>query len=280
MKWLLAPLRQEAKLMSVRSTNLLWGALLVGLAACGGTAFWAVRAERHSGTTQPPPQTRTASSTRNLSFQPDAMKLARQLGARFLTGKNATTLVLGTLKIGSEVRPMQLTRIQTDDGETVQLTLDALMGSLTWDPKQGVLSAGRQATASQRELIERLVFDSPDEFVLMQFRGSSYHTVARGVRPVDAPDGYDGPLWTVIRVDDPEQDDAKRPASRWRLFYVNTTTGLIDRIESEVQGQRIVAEISAWSKQNGEKFPAQIVWTSDKQTLMQYSLLSVSLSSN
>jgi len=173
------------------------------------------------------------------------MKLARQLGVRFLTGKNATSLVVGTLRIGSEARLIQMTRIQTDDGESVQLTLDGLLGSLTWDAKQGVLSAGRQATTSQRELIERLVFDSPDEFVLMQIRGSSYHTVARGVRPVDAPDDYDGPLWTIIRVDDPEQNEAKTPASRWRLFYVNTSTGLIDRTESEVQGQRVVAEISA-----------------------------------
>jgi hypothetical protein len=100
----------------------------------------------------------------------------------------------------------------------------------------------------------------------MQLRGASYYTVARSVRPADAPDGYDGPLWTIVRV--------------WRLYYINTATGLIDRIESEVEGQLIVAEISSWTEQDGEKLPAQIVWTRNGQTLMQYSLTNFSQSQN
>ena len=131
-----------------------------------------------------------------------------------------------------------------------------------------------------RELIERLVFDSPDQFVLMQLRGASYYTVARSVRPADATDGYNGPLWTIVRVDDSQRDEAKTATSRWRLYYINTATGLIDRIESEVDGQRIVAEISSWTEQNGEKLPAQIVWTRDGQALMQYTLTNFSQSQN
>ena len=175
---------------------------------------------------------------------------------------------------------MQMTRTQTEDGENVQITIERSLDTLTWDAKQGALSLGRPASPSQRELIERLVFDSPDQFVLMQFRGASYQTIARAARPVNAPDGYDGPLWTIVRVNDPERDDAKKAASPWRLYYLNTATGLIDRIESEVQGRRLVAEISSWIEQDGEKVPAQIVWTRDGQTLMRYSLTNFSQSQN
>lgn len=258
-------------------------ALLIGLVACGATALLVAGVRRTTDKPSLIAQTTTSARTtrrrRNLSLQPEALRLARQVGARFLAEKNATSALVGTLTIGSERRTMQVTRKLLEDGESVEIQVEG-SPALSWDAKQGALAADQQASGSERQLIERLVFDSPDQFVLMQLRGASYYTVARAVRPVDAPEGYDGPLWTIVRVDDPERDEAKKVASRWRLYYINTTTGLIDRIESEVQGQRIVAEFSSWTEQNGEKVPAQIVWTRDGQTLMRYNLTNFSQSQN
>jgi hypothetical protein len=189
-------------------------------------------------------------------------------------------VVAGTLTIGSEARNIQVTRTQTNNGESVEIEMADSQTSLAWDAERGGLSSDAQVTANDRELIERLVFDSPDQFVLMQLRGASYTTIAKSVRPAEATDGYSGPLWTIVRVDDPELDEAKRPLSPWRLYYLNTRTGLLDRIESEVGGQSIVAEISLWADHDGEKFPAQIVWTAGGRTLMQYSLTNFSLSLN
>ena len=270
--------------MSARAKTLLC-ALMIGLVTCGAAALWVATAAGHktkdkpSLTIQKPATAQTARGRRNLSLQPEALKLARQLGARFLADHNTTSVLVGTLTIGSETRNIQMMRKQSENGESVEVRL-AGSPALNWDAKGGSLASGQQATGSERQLIERLVFDSPDQFVLMQLRGASYYTVARFVRPVDAPEGYDGPLWNIVRVDDPEPDEAKKAASRWRLYYVNTTTGLIDRIESEVEGQRIVAEIFSWTEQHGEKVPAQIVWTRDGQTLMQYSLTNFSQSQN
>jgi hypothetical protein len=272
--------------MFVQSRTLLSCAPLIGLVAFGTAALLVDRAaapnriKEQPTTAQESTQTRLAPQARNLSLQPEALKLARHLGARFLAPKDTTSVMTATLKIGSDARTIQMTRAQTEDGESVQIAIDSSSGPFTWDAKQGGLTSGRQPGPTERELIERLVFDSPDQFVLMQFRGASYYTVARAVRPVDAPDGYEGPLWTIVRTDDPEQDEAKRPVSRWRLYYINAATGLIDRIESEVQGQRIVAEISSWTEQNGERLPAKIIWRRDGQTLMQYSLMGFSQSQN
>jgi hypothetical protein len=222
-------------------------------------------------------QPRPDLSTKNLALQPEAFKLARRLGARFSPDKSSTSVVAGTLTIGSEARTMEMTRTQTNNGETVEIGVAGFSAAFLWDAGKGGLSSDSRATENDRELVERLVFDSPDQFVLMQLRGASYTTIARGVRPADATGGYFGPLWTVVRVDDPEPDETKRALSPWRLYYLNTRTGLIDRIESEVKGKRILAEIS-WTERNGEKLPAQIVWSTGGQTLMQYSLTNFSLS--
>ena len=182
---------------------------------------------------------------------------------------------MATLTIGAERRVVRTVRKQTDDGEEVEVDIAGSPTSFTWDTKQGALLAGARATGSDRDLIERLVLDSPDQFVLAQLRGASYYTVASNVRPSGAGDSYHGPLWNIVRVDDPERDETKRPQSRWRLYFVNVATGLIDRIESEAQGQRISAAIT-WADVNGEKVSAQITWTHQSQTLMQYSLTDFS----
>jgi hypothetical protein len=171
---------------------------------------------------------------------------------------------------------MQTARTQTEKGEQVSITFPGSSSSLTWDAVEGAVSSSSPASGSDRELIERLVFDSPDQFVLAQLRGASYYTVARNVRPAGASDKYSGPLWNIVRVNDPQLDETKQPLSRWRLYYINTMTGLIDKIESEVVGQRIVAEIS-WTNLNGEKVPAQIIWTNEGRPLMQYSLTNLAI---
>jgi len=215
------------------------------------------------------------SGPRNLALQPEAFNMGRRLGGRFAPGKREKSILVGTLTMGADRRVVQTTRTQTDDGEQVEIRIAGSQGSLTWDSGQGALSSSGRATGTTRELIERLVLDSPDQFVLAQLRGASYYTVVRNVRPDDANDGYAGPLWNIVRVGDPQTDNEKQPESRWRLYYINTTTGLIDRIVSEVQGQQITAELK-WTEAGGEKLPAQIVWTRQGQTIMQYNLANFS----
>jgi hypothetical protein len=206
--------------------------------------------------------------------------MGRRLGKRFSPAKLHRLIQIGTLARGTELRVVEITRTQADDGEQVEIKIAGSLGSLTWDAARGFLSSGSQATGGDRELLERLVLDSPDQFVLAQLRGASYFIVARNVRPSNAGDNYTGPLWNVIRIGDPEKDEAKRAESNWRLYYLNAVTGLIDRIESQAQGRRITAEISGWTDQNGEKVPTQITWTRDGQVLMQYQLTNFSHSAN
>jgi hypothetical protein len=143
----------------------------------------------------------------------------------------------GTLTVGATSQAVQLVRRQTERGEGVEIALGPGPGSLRWDESEGPQSAGREASDDERRLIERLTFDSPDQFVLAQLRGASYYVVARNVRPEQADENYTGAVWDIFRIDDPDQDERKRPQSRWRLYYINSRTGLVDKVVSEIQGE-------------------------------------------
>ena len=274
--------------MSKKQQRIFWPSVIV-LAVCLSTLVVVAGRRANAGrnakaqTVEIPPaltttatQPVTRSIARNLSLQPAALNMGRRLGKRFSPARHEKSILVGTLLIGGDQRVVRTTRTQTNEGEQVEIQMAGSQGSLTWDSTEGPLSSRSRPSAADRELIERLVLDSPDQFVLGQLRGASYFTVARNVRPDDAGDNYAGPLWNIVRVDDPERNQEKRPQSQWRLYYINTSTGLIDRIVSEVNGQQIVAEISGWGEANGEKVPTEIIWTRQGQTLMTYRLTNFS----
>ena len=207
---------------------------------------------------------------RNLALQPEAFNMSRRLGRRFASEARGQSVAPGNLIIGSQRHIVQVVRSQKDDGELVEIKLGS-GEKLGWDAGNGATSGNRRANGVERELIERIVSDSPDQFVLAQLRGASYYTVARNVRPVDAENNYNGPTWTVIRITDGEVDESKRPLSRWRLYYINTRTGLIDRVVSELHSEEVVAEFS-WTEIGGEKVPSRVVWKRGGQVLMRFDL--------
>lgn len=212
-----------------------------------------------------------------LALQPEADKLRRRLGQRFLTTGREMSVLVGALTLGAERYTARITRRQDEDDERLTITLNGGGPALSWSGLNGALSGGSAATGALRSLLERLALDSPDQFILAQIRGSAYYTTARMVRPSEAggSDKYTGPMWNVVRVAEPSARTQNKPQSLWRLYYINTATGLIDKVISEEQGQTIVAEISGWVTQNGEQIPTRITWTLNKQVVMELSLTSI-----
>ena len=246
------------------------------LVAGSASAFLITRASRDvsAPSAQTSAQPQNTKALRNLSLRPEALSVSRRLGKRFNPSSRAISSSSGSLAIGATQQPVTLVRRQTESGETVELVLGSR--SLTWSERAGSKAASGLITDTEGVLIERLVLDSPDQFVLAQLRGASYFTVARNVRPADASDGYSGPLWNVVRVNEPDAEENLRPMSSWRLFYINQLTGLPDRVEYELNGQQIRAEFLDWSEQNGEKTPWHIRWSSNEQPVMEYRVTNVS----
>lgn len=218
-------------------------------------------------------QSRTPQKQRNLALQPEAAAVNRRLGNRFKSGRTQSVLS-GTLTIGGNQQQATIIRRQTDSGETVEVVLPA--GRLSWNEKEDIKASQGPAAESDHLLVERLVLDSPDQFVLAQLRGASYQTIFRNLRPTDAGDNYEGPIWTVVRVSEPQGPETSKRISLWRLYYINAATGLIDRVECEVNGQRIEVAILAWTEQNGEQIPSHIRWSTSGQPLMEYQLTAFS----
>ena len=220
----------------------------------------------------------STSKVRNLSLQPEAFKLSRRLGNRFISSRQTSSTLVGTLTAETLQQNVNVVRSQTATGENVGIELAGATGRLTWSDVDGPGVSGSMLSEGKRLLIERLVLDSPDQFVLAQLRGASYYTVARNVRDdLGGSNNYNGPLWDVVRVNEPETDRGRRPLSNWRLYYINVQTGLIDKIVSEVRGERIEANVLQWSDQGGEKVPSHIVWKRGNETVQEFRLTSFAL---
>jgi hypothetical protein len=221
------------------------------------------------------PRPRKQSKGRNLSLRPEALSVSRRLGDRFKSASRPVSTSVGTLTMGGNQQPLVLVRRQTDTGETVEIQVGNR--GLKWNDREPLNAASGEPSDDERLLAERLILDSPDQFVLAQLRGAGYFTVARNVRPTEAGDGYDGPLWNIVRVDEPQpQDESIRALSTWRLYYINVETGLPDRIEYQLNGQDIRTEFLEWTDQAGEKTPLRITWSSGGQVIMEYTARNVS----
>lgn len=262
--------------MSHRSKTVVLCSASLAVVACVASAIFIARAssESLSPVVQNSPPPKINKGRRSLSLQPEALRVSRRLGKRFDSSSHGTSVLTGNFTIGESQRPLVVTRQQTDSGEMVELRLANSV--MAWSAEEGMTTTASAVTETERLLFERLIFDSPDNFVLAQLRGASYFTVARSVRPPAVPDDYSGPLWTIVRVDERQGDKSLQPKSSWRLYYIDSNTGLIDRIVSSSGEQTIEARIVSWTEQSGEKVPAQIIWTIDSREVMSYQATSIS----
>jgi hypothetical protein len=229
-----------------------------------------------------PPQARStplrAGFHHRLSLQPEANRLRLRLGQRFVAAGRELSILTGTLTIGPNTSPVRIVRTQTDEGESLEIVLTGLPAALTWTAVDGARSGAGLANGTERLLIERLALDSPDQFIQAQLRGASYYTVARNAIPAEAQgtDEYAGPVWDLVRIGEPSAGGANQPVSLSRLYYINSSTGLIDKIAYQEQGDAVIAEFSDWSNQAGELEPSHILWKRNNQTVMQLAIVNIS----
>ncbi|GEM_PF-1569674 len=211
-----------------------------------------------------------------LSLQPAADRMRRRLGYRFSQKGREVMIAVGALILNGSPQAVQIRRSQGDDGENVSVVLSG-QATLTWSSTEGVKSQGQMATGSEREIIERLVFDSPEQFILAQVRGNAYALLASSVRPAEAGDAedYKGPVWEVVQVTEGDLQATGKPLQLTRLYLINSTTGLLDKVITKEQEQTITAELSGWVEENGERLPTRVVWRRNNQMLMELHLTTI-----
>ena len=177
----------------------------------------------------------------------------------------------GTLTEGSDSRRVIVRRVQDEAGEQVEVHVAGQGAPLTWDAAGGVTRAGRPPDAGAVALAERIALDGPDQFVLAQLRGASYTVLARGVRADEGgAEDYAGPLYDVVRVGEPSREEGSAPA--WRLYYIDTKTGLLDKVVTEEGGERVEAMLTEWVERGGEWQPSRITWSRQGQVFMELAV--------
>jgi len=217
---------------------------------------------------------RATSRFRNLSLQPEAAKLSRRVGQRFIGSESDVSVLIGEVITGETRVPLRVVRRPDKRGESVEISANGK--SLTWNADYGF----NAATEFERSLIERVVFDSADAFVLAQLRGASYHVIGKNVRAdFGGADNYDGPLWTVVRVSYADADSDTKPESTARVFYINSRTGLVDKVVSEARGEEVEAALDGWTTEKGETFPTLIRWSIAGRQIMEFKVINFDRSS-
>jgi hypothetical protein len=79
-----------------------------------------------------------------------------------------------------------------------------------------------------------------------------------------------------VRVDEPQTVESLQALSTWRIYYLNVSSGLPDRVEYQLNGQQITADFLAWTEAQGERTPSHIRWSSGGQTIMEYQVSNLS----
>jgi hypothetical protein len=209
-------------------------------------------------------------------LQPEADKLRRRLGSRFTVSGREDTILNGFLTVGMDRRHVQIVREQDLAGEKVVVHLAGNRSDIVWTGTTGALSSGLAVMDEDKAIIERIVLDSADQFIQAQMRGASYLTVGRSVRPETAdPETYSGPTWDITIVTEPESAGNAAPLSRARVYYLNTATGLLDKVVSKENGETMVAEFSGWTNVNGELNPSRIQWSRNGKLIMEVTFNNI-----
>jgi hypothetical protein len=201
--------------------------------------------------------------------------MRRRLGKRFVEPGREVTVITGFLTIGSDRQPVRIVRSQDgEQGEQMSIAIGANPASFAWSPNAGAVSNGNPLTDNEREIVERIALD---QFILAQTRGAGYYTIAHAVSAAEAGDsGGSVPVWDLIRIDEPQHGNFNKPGSVWRIYYINSSTGLIDRIFYQEQAEDVSVDLSAWTSRASELAPSLIRWTRGKTVVMELSLNNIS----
>lgn len=207
------------------------------------------------------PNTAAAAYVRRSALWPAHVRLASALGDRIeKPGKERLTaegtLIRGTGS-GGNIRLVWESpgRVRLDELGTGQPRTTAFDGARSW-------SSTGTVTRADEDLLETLINDGAEHFLLAQMNGSATRFLGYRFRPDDGRNaGYRGPFFDIYQMTDLART-GQPPAPRVKLFYFESDHGLLDRVRYTVvrNGAPIQVEIrfSEWRAVNGQQFPGKI----------------------
>lgn len=215
----------------------------------------------------------TAPQTETLSFTLNRAQLGHHvvraldaLGDRFESPGRARSILTGAFVRhvgGTQVSaPMVLLR-EFPDKVRFEVQTASGLRVLGHDGRQS-WSQDSSISREDAALVEELVTDSVEHFITGQATGDATFHLGDMFRLNDSSDAeYAGPFYDILRVDDTFRNSSGLRA-RPTLFYLNSRTGLPERIVYELPGEgattRVEVEFGEWFTVAGQKLPRRTAW--------------------
>ena len=200
------------------------------------------------------------------------------LGTRFESPAQGRSIMTATLTRNTgEPRSVQLTITrELPDKLRVEQTSLTAQRTLGYDGSRAWVRGGSASTEDLR-LIEMIVRDSVEHFVSTQARGDATLHLGDMFRGDDGSNAnYDGPFYDILRVNDTFATPGGTE-SRPTLFYLNSRTGLLEKIVYERQhdAAKVEVEFGEWIAITNQKIPSRIVWKENGTVTNQLTITQV-----
>jgi len=181
------------------------------------------------------------------------------LGDRFEIEAKARVLITASLTRNGG-SPTQLTivrepgdKLRVEEQAATRLRILGHDGSRSW-------GQGGPPNVDEIEFLDSLVRDSIEHFITGQAAGNATLQLGDMFRLDNGEDpGYVGPFYDILRVEDAYTTAGVRD-SRPTLHYLNSQTGLPERIVYERGSKRVLVEFGNWAVFGGQKVPGRVVW--------------------
>lgn len=264
--------------------KLILGVLALGsltAVAVGARAWWKATpglAATTASAVEKPVKTVNEKYLRRSRLTPHQRELLKALGDRLeKPGKERLTL-LGTITRLTEAdrspAPISLTlefpdRLRLEEIRGNKKLITAFDGSKTW-------GQGKTLKRSDEDLVETLLFDSVEHFLLGQLQGYATRLLGTNFRLDDGTNpNYAGPFYDIYEVTD-ELPGATEPRTQTKLYYFNSATALLERVryESDRDGVPVSVEIlfDDWQAVGGQGVPRQLTRRENDQPVLQLNL--------
>lgn len=199
------------------------------------------------------------------------------LGNRFESPAQGRSVMTATFtRSKGEPRTAQLTIIR-ELPDKLRIEETASQRTIGHDGSRPWSRAG-SPSAEDLRLIETIVRDSVEHFIAGQARGDATFHLGDMFRADDGSNqNYEGPFHDILRVDD-AFETPEGTKTRPTLFYLNSRTGLLEKIVYDREEEKIEVEFGAWLTIASQKTPGRIVWKENGSVTNQLVITQVAFS--
>lgn len=227
----------------------------------------------HASSASPQATPRASDHVRRGLLKPALRENLRSLGDRLeKTGKERLT-VTGTIRLKGDAQSRPVIFILEARG---RLRVEEQGGSgfrtFIFDRDH---ATGRTLTVPESDLVETLLYDTPESFFALQETGAPTRSLGSGYRLNDSPAGSQ---YDVYEVQD--TDAAGDPASPvTKVFCFNRETSMLERVRYERvaagSASAIEVRLEDWGAFDGQKMPHRIVRLENNDPVLVITLDAV-----